>query len=159
MGTAMVSGIITGLGNLRKGVSEPATHANKGWTYHILERWFRPNFQSNRRVKKLSDTNFISSRHVKREKASSLKNVFCPRSRPSFLVRAVGARRGYLANDISEFSPTRAPTGPGLSVRPLKEESAFLAIEWNNFFIKNAHKISRILPGFICKNNRFSACF
>ena len=78
------------------------------------------------RVKKLSDTNFISSRHVKREKASSLKNVFCPRSRPSFLVRAVGARRGYLANDISEFSPTRAPTGSGLSVRPLREESAYL---------------------------------
>ena len=48
MGTAMVSGIITGLGNLSKGVFEPATHANKGWTYHILERWFRPNFQSNR---------------------------------------------------------------------------------------------------------------
>ena len=31
--------------------------------------------------------------------------------------------------------------------------------EWNNCFIKNAHKISRILPDFICKNNRFSACF
>ena len=30
---------------------------------------------------------------------------------------------------------------------------------WNNCFIKNAHKISRILPDFICKNNRFSACF
>ena len=27
------------------------------------------------------------------------------------------------------------------------------------FFIKNAHKISRILPDFIWKNNRFSACF
>ena len=27
--------------------------------------------------------------------------------------------------------------------------------EWN-CFIKNAHKISRILPEFICKNNRFS---
>ena len=26
-------------------------------------------------------------------------------------------------------------------------------------FIKNAHKISRILPDFICKNNRFSARF
>ena len=26
--------------------------------------------------------------------------------------------------------------------------------EWNNCFIKNAHKISRILPDFICKNNR-----
>ena len=48
MGTAMVSGVITGLGNLRKGISEPATHANKRWTYHILERWFRQNFQSNR---------------------------------------------------------------------------------------------------------------
>ena len=24
--------------------------------------------------------------------------------------------------------------------------------EWNNCFIKNAHKISRILPDFICKN-------
>ena len=128
MGTAMVSGIITGRGNLSKGGSEPATHANKRWTYHILERWFRPNFQSNRlyESKEASDTNFISSRHVKREKASSLKNIFCPRSRPSFLVRAVGARRGYLANDISEFSPTRAPTGPGLSVRPLREESAYL---------------------------------
>ena len=31
--------------------------------------------------------------------------------------------------------------------------------KWNNFFTKNAHKISRILPDFICKNNRFSACF
>ena len=31
--------------------------------------------------------------------------------------------------------------------------------EWNNCFIKTAHKISRILPDFICKNNRFSACF
>ena len=31
--------------------------------------------------------------------------------------------------------------------------------EWNNCFIKNARKISRILPDFICKNNRFSACF
>ena len=26
--------------------------------------------------------------------------------------------------------------------------------EWNNCFIKNAHKTSRILPDFICKNNR-----
>ena len=26
-------------------------------------------------------------------------------------------------------------------------------------FIKNSHKISRILPNFICKNNQFSACF
>ena len=31
--------------------------------------------------------------------------------------------------------------------------------EWNNCFIKKAHKISRILPVLICKNNRFSACF
>ena len=31
--------------------------------------------------------------------------------------------------------------------------------EWNNCFIKNAHKISRILLALICKNNRFSACF
>ena len=30
--------------------------------------------------------------------------------------------------------------------------------EWNNCFIKNAPKISRILSDFICKNNRFSAC-
>ena len=30
--------------------------------------------------------------------------------------------------------------------------------EWHNCFIKNAHKISRILPNVICKNNRFSAC-
>ena len=26
---------------------------------------------------------------------------------------------------------------------------------WNNCFIKNAHRISRILPDFICKNNQF----
>ena len=25
--------------------------------------------------------------------------------------------------------------------------------------IKNAHRVSRILPDFICKNNRFLACF
>ena len=31
--------------------------------------------------------------------------------------------------------------------------------EWNYCFIKNAHKISRILPNYICKNNWFSACF
>ena len=31
--------------------------------------------------------------------------------------------------------------------------------EWNNCFIKNALKISRILPDFTCKNNRFSAWF
>ena len=31
--------------------------------------------------------------------------------------------------------------------------------EWNNCVIKNAHKIWRILHDFICKNNRFSACF
>ena len=31
--------------------------------------------------------------------------------------------------------------------------------KWNNCFIKNAHKMSRILPDFICKNNRFSAYF
>ena len=32
--------------------------------------------------------------------------------------------------------------------------------EWNIFcFIKNTHKISRILPYFIWKNNQFSACF
>ena len=30
--------------------------------------------------------------------------------------------------------------------------------EWNNCFVRNALKISRILPNFICKNNRFSAC-
>ena len=28
---------------------------------------------------------------------------------------------------------------------------------WNNCFIKNAHRISRILPDFICKNNQFWA--
>ena len=27
------------------------------------------------------------------------------------------------------------------------------------FFIKNAHKISRILPDFNCRNNRFQAFF
>ena len=32
-------------------------------------------------------------------------------------------------------------------------------LEWNNCFIKNARKILRILPDFICKNNRFSAFF
>ena len=31
--------------------------------------------------------------------------------------------------------------------------------EWNNCFIKDADKISKILLNFICKNNRFSACF
>ena len=31
--------------------------------------------------------------------------------------------------------------------------------QWNNCFIKNAHKISKILPDFICKNSRFSAGF
>ena len=31
--------------------------------------------------------------------------------------------------------------------------------EWNNCFIKNVHKISRILHDCICKNNRFSAFF
>ena len=31
--------------------------------------------------------------------------------------------------------------------------------EWNNWFIKNDHNISRILPDFISKNNRFSAGF
>ena len=31
--------------------------------------------------------------------------------------------------------------------------------EWNNCVIENAHKIWRILPDFICKNNQFSACF
>ena len=30
---------------------------------------------------------------------------------------------------------------------------------WNNCFVNNAHKISRILTNFICKNNRFSAYF
>ena len=30
---------------------------------------------------------------------------------------------------------------------------------WNNCFVKNAHKMSRILPEFICKNNRFSAAY
>ena len=29
---------------------------------------------------------------------------------------------------------------------------------WNNCFIKNTHKISRIVPDFTCKNNWFSAC-
>ena len=29
--------------------------------------------------------------------------------------------------------------------------------EWNNCFIAKAYKISRILPDFICKNNRFVA--
>ena len=28
--------------------------------------------------------------------------------------------------------------------------------KWNKRFIKNAHKTSRILPEFICKNNQFS---
>ena len=31
--------------------------------------------------------------------------------------------------------------------------------KWNNRFIKNAHKILRILSNFICENNQFSACF
>ena len=31
--------------------------------------------------------------------------------------------------------------------------------EWNKCFLKNAHKISQILPDFICKNDRFAACF
>ena len=31
--------------------------------------------------------------------------------------------------------------------------------EWNNCFIRNAHKISRILPDFLCKNNDFQGVF
>ena len=31
--------------------------------------------------------------------------------------------------------------------------------EWNSSFIKNAHKISRIFPDFICKSNRFFSSF
>ena len=31
--------------------------------------------------------------------------------------------------------------------------------EWNNCFIKNAHKKSKILPEFMFKNSRFSACY
>ena len=31
--------------------------------------------------------------------------------------------------------------------------------EWNNCFIKNAHKISRILPDFICKNQPIFSLF
>ena len=31
--------------------------------------------------------------------------------------------------------------------------------ELNNCFIENAHKISKILADFICKNNQFWACF
>ena len=31
--------------------------------------------------------------------------------------------------------------------------------EWNNCFIKNAHKISKIFPDFIFKSNRFLAYF
>ena len=30
---------------------------------------------------------------------------------------------------------------------------------WNNCFIKNAHKISRILPDFICKSNQIQVSF
>ena len=40
-----------------------------------------------------------------------------------------------------------------------REISYLCAPEWKNCFIKNAHKVWRILPNFICKNNRFSACF
>ena len=31
--------------------------------------------------------------------------------------------------------------------------------EWNSSFIKNAHKISRIFPDFVCKSNRFFSSF
>ena len=31
--------------------------------------------------------------------------------------------------------------------------------EWDNCFIKNTHKITRVLPYFVCKNNQFSAFF
>ena len=31
--------------------------------------------------------------------------------------------------------------------------------QWNNCFIKNANKISRILPDFTWKNSRYSDCF
>ena len=51
------------------------THANRKWTFYIPEQWFCQNFQLNRLyrstgVKKLSDTNFIASRHIKRKKFS-----------------------------------------------------------------------------------------
>ena len=81
MGTAMVSGIINGLGNLSKGVFERRTSTRDG-LFTFLSGGFAQIFSQivSMRVKKLSNTNFISSRHVKREKASSLKNGFCPRS-------------------------------------------------------------------------------
>ena len=51
------------------------THVNREWTFYIPEQWFCPNFQLNRlyklSVKKLSNTNFIASKHItEREKLS-----------------------------------------------------------------------------------------
>ena len=81
MGTAMVSGIIIGPGNLSKGVFQRHTSTKDG-LFTFLSGGFAQIFSQivSMRAKKLSNTNFLSSRHVKREKTSSLKNVFCPRS-------------------------------------------------------------------------------
>ena len=63
------------------------THINREWTFYFPKQWFCPNFQLNRfyklSVKRLSDTNFIASKHItQREKSSlpvdvrPLKNAF-----------------------------------------------------------------------------------
>ena len=62
-------------------------------------------------------------------------------------------KKFHLNGNTTGFHPQSQKLDPRINYR------LFHRCEWNNCFIENAHKISRILPDFICKNNRFSACF
>ena len=48
------------------------THVDRKWTFCIIGRWFCPNFEqvASVIVKKLSNTNLLASKHIKREKTS-----------------------------------------------------------------------------------------
>ena len=62
----------------------------------------------------------------------------------------------FVHNNLRELLPQKKENVFFFPTINLKYNSK---CEWNNSFIQNAHNISRILPDFVCKNNRFLAWF
>ena len=81
VGSHRVTNIFVFLLNLREFKQRRfrATHVNRKWTFCTLELWFWTNFWANRlfksKVKTLSNTNLVASRHIKGEKSSLSADV------------------------------------------------------------------------------------
>jgi len=179
MGTASVSAMVTGLGSLSKGVFERRT-STRGGLFTFLSGGFAQIFSQivSMRAKKLSNTNFISSRHVKRElkrihrsKMSSVTTVFAKVSSAQFPRACSGCQarpfsqwhKWILSNTSADGTGTQCPSAQrGVCLFIFIINNYSTSARWLSsgiILLSKRPQKSRILPDFISKNNRFSACF